>query len=77
MAIDTVNIEDLASARLLGVQSQFGIGHLGGIFAATGQQSGHYRHQKNGRFSAQVTIMSVAWRFGNPWRQNCSQVHAG
>jgi hypothetical protein len=63
MAIDTVNIEDLASPGLLCIQPQFGIGHLGGIFAATGQQSGHCRHQKNGRYSTQVTIMSVAWRF--------------
>ena len=60
MAIETVNIEDLASTGLLCVQSQFGIGHLGGIFAATGQQSCHCHHQKNGRYSPQVTIMSVA-----------------
>jgi hypothetical protein len=45
---------------LLCIQSQFGISHLGGIFAAAGQQSGHCHHQKNGRYSAQVTIMSVA-----------------
>lgn len=66
MAIDAINIEDFASLRLLWVQSQFGIGHLGGIFTAAGQQSGHWHHQKNeknGRYSAQVTIMSVAWRF--------------
>lgn len=60
VAAKAINIEDLASAGLLGVQSQFGIGHLGGIFAAAGQQSGHCDHQKNGRYSAQVTIMSVA-----------------
>ena len=60
MAAEAVNVEDLASAGLLCIQSQFGIGHLGGIFAAAGQQSGHCHHQKNGRYSAQVTIMSVA-----------------
>lgn len=60
MAIHAINIEDLASPGLLCVQPQFGIGHLGGIFAAAGQQSGHCHHQKNGRYSAQVTIMSVA-----------------
>ena len=77
MAIDTINIEDLASSGLLRVQSQFSIGHLGRIFSATGQQSGDYRHQKNGRCSTQVTIMSLAWRFENPWRQRCQTVHAG
>ena len=60
MAIETINIEDLASLGLLCIQSQFGIGHLGGIFAAAGQQSGDCHHQKNGRYSTQVTIMSVA-----------------
>ena len=67
MTVDAVNIEDPASAGLFCIQSQFGIGHLGGIFAATGQQSGHCHHQKNGRYSQkngryspQVTIMSVA-----------------
>lgn len=60
VAIDTINIEDLASAGLLCIQSQFGIGHFGWVFPAAGQQSGHCHHQKNGRYSAQVTIMSVA-----------------
>jgi hypothetical protein len=71
MAVEAINIKDLASMGLFCIQSQFGIGHFGGIFAAAGQQSGHCYHQKNGRYSAQVTIMSVAWRFENPWRQNC------
>src|SRR6476646_8568376 len=60
MAVQAINIKDLASAGLRRVQAQFSIAHLGGIFSATGQQSGDYRHQKNGRYSAQVTIMSVA-----------------
>ena len=60
MAIQAVNIENLASLGLLRIQSQFGIGHLGRIFAAAGQQSGHAHHQKNGRYSTQVTIMSIA-----------------
>jgi hypothetical protein len=63
MAIDTINIEDLASSGLLCIESQFNIGHLGGIFSAAGQQSGDYRHQKNGRYSTQVTIMSVSVAF--------------
>ena len=71
MAVHAVDIEYFASAGLLCIQSQFSIGHLGGIFAAAGQQSGHCHHQKNGRYSAQVTIMSVAWRFENLWKQNC------
>jgi len=66
VAAKAVNVKDLASSGLFCIQSQFGIGHLGGIFAAAGQQSGHCHHQKNGRYSAQVTIMSVAWRFENP-----------
>jgi hypothetical protein len=60
MAGEAINVKDLASAGLLRIQSQFSIGHLGGIFAATGQQSGDCHHQKNGRYSTQVTIMSVA-----------------
>jgi hypothetical protein len=71
VAAQAVNVKDLASSGLLCIQSEFSIGHLGGIFATARQQSGHYRHQKNGRYSTQVTIMSVAWRFENPWSQSC------
>ena len=76
MAAETVNIEDLAPSGLLRVQSQFSIGHLGGIFAATGQQSGDCHHQKNGRYSTQVTIMSVAWPFAKPLEQLLPPSHA-
>jgi hypothetical protein len=71
MAGNAINVEDFASTGLLYIQSQFGIGHFGWIFAATGQQSNHCHHQKNGRYSTQVTIMSLAWHFENPWKQNC------
>jgi len=77
MTRDAVNIEDLSTVGLPGVQSQFSIGHLCGIFGAARQQTGQSHHQKNGRHSTQVTIMSVAWRFENPWRQYYRQVHAG
>ena len=77
MAAQAVNIEDLASLGLLRVQSQFSIGHLGGISAAAGQQTSHGHHQKNGRYSTQVTIMSVAWRFAKPLEQLLPPSHAG
>jgi hypothetical protein len=51
---------------LLRIEPQLGVGHFGLIFAAAGQQTGHAHHQKNGRYSPQVTIMSVAQRFENP-----------
>jgi len=76
MAIDAVNIKNLASPGLLCIQPQFSIGHLGAIFAATGQQSGNCRHQKNGRYSTQVTIMSVAWPFAKPLEQLLPPSHA-
>jgi hypothetical protein len=67
MAAETINVVDLSPLGLLRIQPQIGIGHFGLIFAAAGQQTGHAHHQKNGRYSPQVTIMSVAQRFENPW----------
>jgi len=71
MAVEAVNVEDLSPMGLLHVQSQFGIGHLSWIFSAAGQQPSHSHHQKNGRYSPQMTIMSVAKRFENPWGLCC------
>jgi hypothetical protein len=66
MAAETINVIDLSPLGLLCIESQLGVGHFGLIFAAAGQQTGHAHHQKNGRYSPQVTIMSVAQRFENP-----------
>lgn len=77
MAAETINVVDLSPLGLLRVQAQLSIGHFGLIFAAAGQQPGHCHHQKNGRYSAQVTIMSIAQRFENPWGPYCGKFHAG
>lgn len=67
MAAETVNIVDASSPALLLIQPQFSICHLSGILAASRQQAGQNHHQKNGRYSLQMTIMSGAQRFENPW----------
>ena len=63
VAVETVDVVNLASSRLLLIQSQFGIGHGCRVLAAARQQPGENRHQKNGRYQSQMTIMSCSAAF--------------
>ena len=77
VAVYAVDVKDASALRLLLVQSQFSVGHLCWIFAATGQNRSEKNHQKNGRCSPQMTIMSGAQRFENPWGPYCGCFDAG
>lgn len=59
-------LEDPPPMGLLGIQAEFTIGLLFQIFAAAGQQKRQSSGCQDGRFSLQVTIMSVAAAFWKP-----------
>ena len=66
MAHSAINLVDTAPMRLLGIQTQFSIGLLFRIFAATSQEQQKNSKRKDGRYSSQVTIMFCSGAFENP-----------